>query len=384
MISDALETSEVESHEATIDSTTFVLVDTPGFDDTEMSDYQILHAIAAWLEKSCEKGQRLSGLVYLHRINNTRMAGSAVRALHLFQRICGEENYKNVILATTFWNKIEHCKDEGIDRERRLLENEGFWKVMKEKGAQTVRLARNYRDILPALVDMAEKPKVTLDLQQELRDGLKLEQTMAGLFINSDSEQLQEEHEAKTIKMQREFTKEVEKRQNELNARRNMQRQLRLKEQDELKKMEKQQQLMKTQLELYRLNQRVKQAELRARLREEEEMQARAREQEEQILRQRRERQEKDSRQRARLSLSQRKVVNQQLDLLRAANAGGLAQIYVAAIEREGVGMMNEDCSRTTVKRSGLNQWCDFCLKPFGVSRRYRECCPVSSSKRWK
>ena len=128
-----IETSEVGSYEVTIDSTTLVLVDTPGFDDTVISDYQILHAIAAWLEESCEKGQLLNGLVYLHRINNTRMSGSAIRALHLFQRICGEENYKNVILATTFWNKIEHCEEEGIDREQRLLANEGFWKTMKEK-----------------------------------------------------------------------------------------------------------------------------------------------------------------------------------------------------------------------------------------------------------
>ena len=99
---DDLGTSEVGAYEITIDSTTLVLVDTPGFDDIEMSDYQILHAIAAWLENSCEKGQLLSGLVYLHRINNTRMSGSTIRALHLFQRICGEDNYKNVILATTF------------------------------------------------------------------------------------------------------------------------------------------------------------------------------------------------------------------------------------------------------------------------------------------
>ena len=73
---DALETSEVTSYEVTLDSTALVLVDTPGFDDTEMSDFQILHAIAAWLEKSCEKGRRLNGLVYLHRITNTRMSGS--------------------------------------------------------------------------------------------------------------------------------------------------------------------------------------------------------------------------------------------------------------------------------------------------------------------
>jgi hypothetical protein len=157
-----------------------------------------------------------------------------VRALRLFQRICGEENYKNVILATTFWNKIEHCK-EGIDRERWLLENEGFWKTMKEKGAPTVRLGQNYRDIIPALLEMAEKLKVMLGIQQELSDDLTLEQTMASLFINSDGEQLWEEYEAKIIQLHREFTKQVEEK---LNANCDMQRQLILKEQQVLKEQE--------------------------------------------------------------------------------------------------------------------------------------------------
>lgn len=97
-----IETSGVGSYEVTINSTTLVLADTPGFNDTEISDYQILHAIAAWLEESCEKGQLFSGLMHLHRINNTRMSSSAIRALHLIQWICGEKDYKNVILAIIF------------------------------------------------------------------------------------------------------------------------------------------------------------------------------------------------------------------------------------------------------------------------------------------
>ena len=179
-----LGTSEVGAYEITIDSTSLVLVDIPSFDDIEMSDHQILHAIAAWLENSCEKG-KLSGLVYLHRINSTRMSGSVIRTLRLFQRICGEHKYRNVTLATPFWNKIEHCKQEGTDREERLLANEGFWKLMKEKGAKPMRLGQNNKDILPALMAMAEKPTMTLEIQQELSNGLELEQTMAGLFINN-------------------------------------------------------------------------------------------------------------------------------------------------------------------------------------------------------
>ena len=365
---DDLGTSEVGAYEITIDSTTLVLVDTPGFDDIEMSDYQILHAIAAWLENSCEKGQLLSGLVYLHRINNTRMSGSAIRALHLFQRICGEDNYKNVILATTFWNKIEHCKQEGIEREERLLANEGFWKSMKEKGAKPMRLGHNYKDILPALMAMAEKPTMTLEIQQELSNGLGLEQTMAGLFINSDSLGFQKEQELKTARLQEDFEKRMEEQQSRLDgARRETRQKSILKEQEHLQQMEMNRRLMEQQTELYRLNQRVKQAELRARLREEEEAEAREREREADRVRQRREAQERESRQRGRLSLTQRKTVEQQLDLLRAAHAGGVTEASVRGVAPEGLGMLSQDGTAYSVTRSGLNRWCDFCLKPYGL-----------------
>ena len=365
---DDLGTSEVGAYEITIDSTTLVLVDTPGFDDIEMSDYQILHAIAAWLENSCEKGQLLSGLVYLHRINNTRMSGSAIRALHLFQRICGEDNYKNVILATTFWNKIEHRKQEGIEREERLLANEGFWKSMKEKGAKPMRLGHNYKDILPALMAMAEKPTMTLEIQQELSNGLGLEQTMAGLFINSDSLEFQKEQELKSAKLQEDFEKRLEEQQSRLDgARRETRQKSILKEQEHLQQMEMNRRLMEQQTELYRLNQRVKQAELRARLREEEEAEAREREREADRVRQRREAQERESRQRGRLSLTQRKTVEQQLDLLRAAHAGGVTEASVRGVAPEGLGMLSQDGTAYSVTRSGLNRWCDFCLKPYGL-----------------
>ncbi|KAK0507984.1 hypothetical protein JMJ35_009873 [Cladonia borealis] len=333
-------TSEVGAYEITMDSTTLVLVDTPGFDDIEMSDYQILNAIAAWLENSCEKGQLLSGLVYLHQINKTRMSGSAIRALHLFQRICGEDNYKNVILATTFWNKIEHCKQEGIDREERLLANEGFWKLMIEKGAKPMRLGQDYRDILPALLAMAEKPTMTLEIQQELSNGLGLEQTMAGLFINKDSEEFQMKQEMKTTKLQEDFERRLEEQQSRLDgARGETNQKLVLKEQEHSESMEANRRLMEHQMELYQLNQSVKQAELRARLREEEETEARERELEAERLRQRRrEAQERESRQRRRLSLTQRKTVDQQLDLLRAARAGGVTAARVGGVFPEGIG----------------------------------------------
>ena len=96
---------------------------------------------------------------------------------------------------------------------------------MKEKGAKPMRLRQNYKDILSALMAMAEKPTMTLEIQQELSNGLGLEQTMAGLFINSDSLEFQKEQELKTAKLQEDCEKGLEEQQSRLDGARRETRQ---------------------------------------------------------------------------------------------------------------------------------------------------------------
>ena len=350
---------DVTPYEVTVNSVELVLVDTPGFDDSSMSDCQILQAIASWLEKTYEKGCRLNGLIYLHPINIKRMEGSAVRALHLFQRICGQDNYKNVLLATTFWNTIEHCKDEGIDREQRLLQTEGFWKSMKDGGAQTRRLSRNYKGIIPAILNMATQPKVTLDLQNQLKDGVPLEQTMAGLFVKDDSKELEEQHLAKSLRMKKDFDKLLEEHEKKHSAARAAHHRSTAEETETvIATTKKQTEDLEHQIELLSLNQKVKEAELAARLREEEEHARKLqKEQEAEQHRARRQAHENESRQRFRLSLTQSKKVSQQIAIFGAVCQAGISVVSVPEISRE-------------LPRSGLNTWCDYCLNPFGVGDR--------------
>ena len=371
----------MEPYEIDIGYTTLVLVDTPGFDDTNMPEFEILRAIAKWLEATFDKGQFLSGIVYLHRITNTRVAGSTRRALHLFQRICGEDNYKNVILATTFWNSIAHCEETGVDREQQLLSNDGFWGNMKEKGAQTMRLTRDYKTILPALIAMAAKPKVTLGIQHELDQGCSLERTMAGLFIKDDAAHLDLEHVRKTATMQEDFNKRLQEQQGRKDAARREAGQTAIKnlanrKKNDLTALEREKQAMQRKIEAFRLNQRVREAELAAKLREEDALEAervRIREQEE--AQARRKAEERESQQRCALSITQRRQVDRQLQLLRAASLAGISSVSVPGVEMEGLGMVAEqDPQRLTVTRTGLNEWCDFCLEPFGIGQKVSVC----------
>lgn len=81
--------------------TTVHLIDTPGFDDTRKSDTDVLKDIAGWLLVAYRDNIRLSGMVYLHSISETRMKGSHMTNLRMFQKLAGLKNMGHVILTTT-------------------------------------------------------------------------------------------------------------------------------------------------------------------------------------------------------------------------------------------------------------------------------------------
>jgi hypothetical protein len=112
--------ADVYAHELSSEQTVY-LIDTPGFDDTHRSDAKVLREIAAWLTHSySHKNDKilLNGIIYLHRISDSRMKGSAKKNLLMFEKLCGEDALKKVILVTTMWDKVP--LDEAEAREKQL------------------------------------------------------------------------------------------------------------------------------------------------------------------------------------------------------------------------------------------------------------------------
>jgi len=95
-----------------------IVVDTPGFDDTNIEDREILRRIAVWLAHSYDADMKLAGIIYLHEITQSRMLGAARRNLDMFQKLCGKDATRNVILATTKWSEIS--PELGERREKQL------------------------------------------------------------------------------------------------------------------------------------------------------------------------------------------------------------------------------------------------------------------------
>ena len=63
------------------------------------------------------------------------MAGTSLKNLQVFRKLCGEDALDKVYLTTTMWDEVESSVGE-----RRLNELETvYWKVMISQGAQTAR-----------------------------------------------------------------------------------------------------------------------------------------------------------------------------------------------------------------------------------------------------
>ncbi|KAG1878832.1 P-loop containing nucleoside triphosphate hydrolase protein [Suillus subluteus] len=159
-----------------------VLVDTPGSDDTYISDEEVLRCIAVWLADSYGQDMKLAGILYLHDITQSRMFGTMLRDLDVFRKLCGEDAEKNVIMVTTKWAKI--TANVGQEREKDLTSV--FWKEMMTHGSTTARFdqSRPWDVMRPIL---ANKTVVeAIRIQKELVDfGKKIPETDAGIVLYS-------------------------------------------------------------------------------------------------------------------------------------------------------------------------------------------------------
>ena len=184
IIGDGLQscTSEINAVNAEIDNQQVTLVDTPGFDDTNRSDTEILKDIVNFLTVTYQSDTRLKGIIYLHRISDVRMQGSALKNLNMFRKLCGEDCFRNVILVTTRWDCVDG--ETGRRREHELMDT--FWKPMLSRGSSIKRFAIA-DDGVNMIRQMIPKNDVVLSIQKEIVDENKsFEQTNAALEMNQE------------------------------------------------------------------------------------------------------------------------------------------------------------------------------------------------------
>ncbi|KAH8818761.1 P-loop containing nucleoside triphosphate hydrolase protein [Flagelloscypha sp. PMI_526] len=190
-------TSEVQvAQPLQLDGRSVTLVDTPGFDDTQKSNFDILNLISQHLSESYGGGTTLAGVVYLHRISDFRFTGMAAKNLRMFRQLCGDTTLKNVVIVTNMWGEVKTETGEARETELRSLEHPPLFKPVLDKGAVMLRHSDTLdsaHDILRHILKNHPEP---LQIQREMVDEKKdLSQTAAGEELNRELEMLRKQHE---------------------------------------------------------------------------------------------------------------------------------------------------------------------------------------------
>ena len=202
-------TEEIEEVPCKLDDQNYVvLVDTPGFNDTnanERSDTQILAQIVDWMKASYGE-KKLSGIIYLHSISDVRMTGASIQNLRMFRRLVGDDNLENVILTTTRWGVTPY--NDAIRREEELRSSEGFWGAMIAGGSK-IRRFENTEMSAAALVrevlQIGQETFVPKIQEEVVLQGKNLSATDAGAYIKEALVELSKKHDEEKEALQEEL-----------------------------------------------------------------------------------------------------------------------------------------------------------------------------------
>ncbi|KAF2264555.1 P-loop containing nucleoside triphosphate hydrolase protein [Lojkania enalia] len=183
-----------------IGNSKLMVMDTPGFDDTERPDSEILSEIALKLSAQYELGIELKGIVYIHRITDNRYTRSSVKTFEVFKKIVGAEALKNVLLVTSRWHEID--QGTGAERERQLKDK--FWAYMIGHGSNISRFHGDRSSAVSLVSQLLCQDTVVLQLQRELVDeGKLLDDTAAGTYVSDGLEKLKKQYQEDLASLER-------------------------------------------------------------------------------------------------------------------------------------------------------------------------------------
>ncbi|KAL6918254.1 hypothetical protein FSST1_009749 [Fusarium sambucinum] len=184
------------------------LIDTPGFDDTSRSDTEVLKEIAFFFSQIYKKNVQLAGIIYLHRITDNRVSGSALKNLSMFKQLCGESAFRHVVLCTSMWDNLGTVfPDIGTTREKELIDTSSFWATMHAGGSQVARwlgTKESAEAVVGQIIEIhQENGKARLKIQEELVDGgMSLDETGAGREVQREILEVKAELKEKIQQLQ--------------------------------------------------------------------------------------------------------------------------------------------------------------------------------------
>lgn len=161
----------------------------------------MLRDIVNWLNSAYARNLKLTGLIYLHGVNMTRVGGSARTNMRHFRQLCGDESMTSVALATTHWSRSPHERQRQEARHQELATNALFWKELVRKGAKVFRHDSELDSawaIVNYLLDQnpGSGTGVHLRVQREMAAGMTLDQTTIGAAFEQRVRELSASYES--------------------------------------------------------------------------------------------------------------------------------------------------------------------------------------------
>jgi hypothetical protein len=197
------ETKSISSYEVSIRGLKFTLVDTPGFDDDDLADSDVLQLLVDWLASTYEFGQKLNGILYLHRITDARMRGSSLRNLKMFKELIGEDFHKNVTLGTTCWSLVPFRT--ALDRETELKTSSNFWETLLSNGARLERIPDNATEARDLIYQIASHDPIVLQAQRDIVDlGKTFSSLAVTKLVDYELEELRKQQQTELRKLREE------------------------------------------------------------------------------------------------------------------------------------------------------------------------------------
>ncbi|KAK4208098.1 hypothetical protein QBC37DRAFT_82397 [Rhypophila decipiens] len=215
-------------------NTTVTLIDSPGFNDTNRNDLDILQSIADFLTTTTTKTTgNIAGIILTHPITQNRMTGSARLNLAALKALCGEPFYPRVVVLTTMWNTIpssaaddrrqQMMRDECTRREAQIMASPALWGDLVAGGARVMRFdgtPESTACVLEHFMAMAggdEGGSSRLSLVNELGTGISLEETSAGRVLVEEKKRREKAHEEEMQRLDKLIEEEEKKKKAQLN-----------------------------------------------------------------------------------------------------------------------------------------------------------------------
>lgn len=224
------------------DGTPVELMDTPGFDDSVRSEFEALETTISELQSWASEG--VHAIIYIHRISDNKVSGSALRAFDTFFKMCGttDKVMERTAIVTNMWGCVS--PELGEAREVDLKNNDTLlFRRAIELGAKFHRNdnpPQSAVEIVRTLIGNKShfsKP-VKLAVQRELSEGVPLLQTSAGEALNFEMARTQAKHEAEIKCLAEQYEKALQYHDTESQEEIREQRVLVEKELNELRSME--------------------------------------------------------------------------------------------------------------------------------------------------